>query len=117
MMKEKNAFKDKNKDDKYNKNKVKDKDKDKYKYKYNQFQKTKETYDSLTSPYSNSNKNYLNRTKQTPKQLLIVHILNHFKTKIKIKEKIAIKNMIYIKNLKISKKKHLFPEIQDKIVV
>jgi len=53
-----NAFKDKNKDDKFNKDKLK----------YNQFQKEKTNYDSLTSAYSDSNKNYLNLTdiKKTP---------------------------------------------------
>jgi hypothetical protein len=58
------AVKDKNKDDKYNKY-------NKDKYKHNQNQKTKTNYDSLTSPYSSSNKNYMNNrtkteTKTTP---------------------------------------------------
>ena len=52
-----NAFKERNKEDKFNKDK----------YKHNQFQKTKTNYDTLTSPYSNSNKNYLNRTKTNTK--------------------------------------------------
>jgi len=71
-----NAFKDKNdknKDDKFNKDKSK----------YNQFQKTKTNYDSLTSAYSNSNKNYLNRTdtKKTPYSSYTQPIQNKDKNK------------------------------------
>ena len=89
----KNAFKDKNKDDKYNKNKVKEKDKDKYKY--NQFQKTKENYDSLTSPYSNSNKNYMNRTKTDTKTTPYSSYTQPFQNKDKDKDKRKDSNKKY----------------------